>query len=266
MKIIRPKNTLILTKNKKPEKGLLLRIKKTGGRGSDGRITTRHIGGGLRKLYRLVDFGQSKQNIKAEVLSLEYDPNRTAFISLVKYEDGEKRYILAPKGLNVGDIIETGEKVEASIGSRMQLKNIKEGTEVYNIAIEPEKKGILARSAGSNAVVMAHDEGYTLLKMPSSEIRKVKSECYASIGIVSNHEHKFMEWGKAGKSRRMGRRPTVRGSAMNPVDHPHGGGEGRAPIGLKYPKTPWGKHALGVKTRGKKWSSKLIVKRRKSNK
>ncbi|MDD4358661.1 MAG: 50S ribosomal protein L2, partial [Candidatus Pacebacteria bacterium] len=185
MKIIRPKNTLILTKGKKPEKGLLLRIKKTGGRGSNGRITTRHIGGGSKKLYRLIDFGQSKQNIKGEVLSLEYDPNRTAFIALIQYGDGEKRYILAPKGLNVGDKIETGENVEAKIGNRMQLKNIPEGTLVYNVSLEPGKKGILARSAGSNAVVMAHDEGYTLLKMPSSEIRKIKSESYASIGIVS---------------------------------------------------------------------------------
>lgn len=266
MKIVRPKNTRVLTKNKKPEKGLLLRIKKTGGRASNGRITIRHRGGGTRKMYRLIDFGQNKQNIKAEVLSLEYDPNRTAFISLIKYEDGEKRYVLAPKNLKVGDIIETGEKVENKIGNRMQLKNISEGTEVFNIAIEPEKKGKLARSAGSNAVVMAHDEEYTLLKMPSSEVRRIKSVCYATVGVVSNPEHKFMEWKTAGRSRRKGRRPTVRGSAMNPVDHPHGGGEGRSPIGLKYPKTPWGKHALGVKTRGKKWSDKLIVKRRKSKK
>lgn len=257
------KTTKILTKKKKPEKSLLLRIKKTGGRGSNGRTTVRHIGGGAKKMYRIIDFGQNKQNIKAEVISIEYDPNRTAFIALVKYEDGEKRYILAPKGLKEGDIVETGEKVEIKIGNRMQLKNIPEGTEVYNIELEPGRKGVLVRSAGSNAVVMAHDEGFTQLKMPSSEIRKVREECYASVGIVSNHDLKFTNWGKAGRMRRKGVRPTVRGSAMNPVDHPHGGGEGRAPIGLKYPKTPWGKHALGVKTRPRnKWSNKLIVKRR----
>lgn len=266
MKTIRPKTTAILTKKKKPEKALLLRMKKTGGRARNGRMTVRHIGGGARKLYRLIDFGENKQNMKAEVLSIEYDPNRTAFIALIKYEDGEKRYILAPKGLNVKDMVETGEKVEVKIGNRMQLKNIPDGTEVYNAELEPGKKGKLARSAGSNAVVMAHDEGYTLLKMPSSEIRKVKKECFASIGIVSNHDCKFINWGKAGRMRRRGKRPAVRGSAMNPCDHPHGGGEGRAPIGLKYPKTPWGKHALGVKTRGRKWSDKLIIKRRKSKK
>lgn len=257
------KSTKILTKNKKPEKGLLIRIKKTGGRDSSGKISVRHIGGGARKMYRLIDFGQNKQNIKAEVKSLEYDPNRTAFIALVEYEDKERRYILAPKGLKAGDKIESGEKVEVSIGNRMKLKNIPDGAEVYNVELEPEKRGKCVRSAGSNAVVMAHDEGYVLLKLPSSEIRKFKDECYASIGVVSNQEHKFMNISNAGRARRMGKRPTVRGSAMNPCDHPHGGGEGRAPIGLKYPKTPWGKHALGVKTRKRnKWSNKLIVKRR----
>lgn len=256
------KSTKILTKNKKPEKSLLLRIKKTGGRGSSGRISVRHIGGGAKKMYRMIDFGQNKQNVFAEVKALEYDPNRTAFIALLEYEDGEKRYVLAPKGMKEGDKIMTGEKVEVNIGNRMQLKNIPDGTQIYNVELEPGKKGKFVRSAGSNAVVMAHDEGYILLKMPSSEIRKVKEACYASIGIVSNHEHKFEKIGNAGRSRRMGIRPTVRGSAMNPCDHPHGGGEGRAGIGLKYPKTPWGKHASGVRTRGQKWSDKLIVKRR----
>jgi len=263
MKTTRQKTTAMLTKNKKPEKSLLLRIKKTGGRSSSGRISVWHIGGGARKIYRMVDFGQNKMNMKAEIMSIEYDPNRTAFIALVKYEDGEKRYVLAPKNIKVGDIVETGEKVEIKNGNRMQLKNIPDGTEIYNVSLEPGKKGVLVRSAGSNAVVMAHDEGFVLLKMPSSELRKVREACFASIGIVSNHDYKFINWGNAGRMRRKGVRPTVRGSAMNPVDHPHGGGEGRAPIGLKYPKTPWGKHALGVKTRGKnKRSDKLIVKRR----
>ncbi len=257
------KGTKILTRNKKPEKKLLVRIKRTGGRDSSGKISVRHIGGGARKMYRLVDFGQGKQDMKAEVKSLEYDPNRTAFIALVEYEDKEKRYILAPKGLKVGDKIETSKKTEVSIGNRMKLKNIPAGTEIYNISLEPEEKGKCVRSAGAKAIVMAHDEGFTLLKMPSSEIRKFKGDCYASIGIVSNQEHRFKKIKKAGTKRRMGKRPAVRGSAMNPCDHPHGGGEGKAPIGLKYPKTPWGKHALGVKTRKKnKWSNKLIVKRR----
>ncbi|MDD2548219.1 MAG: 50S ribosomal protein L2 [Candidatus Pacebacteria bacterium] len=253
----------ILTKNKKPEKSLLLRIKRTGGRDSSGKISVRHIGGGARKMYRIVDFGQDKKNIKAKVEALEYDPNRTAFIALIKYADNEKRYILAPKGLEVGDEIEVGDKTEVKIGNRMKLKNIPDGEEVHNIELEPGRKGKCVRSAGAKAVVMAHDEGYVLLKMPSSEIRKFKESSYASIGAVSNPEHKFTKIGKAGRARNMGKRPSVRGSAMNPCDHPHGGGEGRAPIGLKYPKTPWGKHALGVRTRKKnKWSNKLIVKRR----
>lgn len=263
MKVARPKNTKVLTRNKKPEKGLLLRIKKTGGRDSSGRISIRHRGGGSRKLYRLVDFGQNR-NAKAEVVSIEYDPNRTAFIACVEYEDKKRAYVLAPKKIKVGDKIECGEKLENKAGNRMKLKNIKDGIEVFNIEVNPGKGGKLARSAGNYATVMAHEGGLVLLKMPSSEIRKVKEDCYATVGIVSNHEHKFMEAGKAGRARLKGKRPHVRGSAMNPVDHPHGGGEGRAGIGMKYPKTPWGKHALGVKTRKKKWSDKLIVTRRKT--
>jgi len=263
MKKLKINNTKILTK-KKPEKKLMVRIKRTGGRGSSGRITVRGIGGGAKKMYRLVDFGQNKKDISAEVIALEYDPNRTAFIALVQYEDGEKRYVLAPKQINVGDKIITGEKVEKKIGNRMQIGNIAEGTDVFNVELETDKGGKIAKSAGSYLTIMAHDEGYTLLKMPSSEIRKVRSNCYATVGVVSNSEHRFINWEKAGKTRRKGRRPHVRGSAMNPCDHPHGGGEGKAPIGLKHPKTPWGKCALGVKTRKKKWSSKLIVKRRKT--
>lgn len=263
MKRAKINNTKILTK-KKAEKSLTLRIKKTGGRNSAGRISIRGRGGGLRKMYRLVDFGQSKKDIIAEVIALEYDPNRTAFIALVQYEDGEKKYVLAPKGLKVGDKIVTKEKAENKLGNRMQLENIPEGTDVFNVELEKDRGGKIAKSAGSYVTIMAHDEGFTLLKMPSSEIRKVKSECFATVGTVSNSEHRFINWEKAGKTRRKGRRPHVRGSAMNPVDHPHGGGEGRAPIGMKHPKTPWGKPALGVKTRKKKWSDKLIVKRRKT--
>ena len=265
MKVKRLKNTRVLTKGKKPEKSLLKRIKRTGGRSSSGRISVRHIGGGARKLYRMIDFGQDKQGMKATVMSLEYDPNRNAFISLVQYVDGEKRYIITPKNLKEGDEIETGNKVENKTGNRMEIGNIPEGTDVYNIELEPGKGAKIVRSAGASATIMTHEGGYTLLKMPSSEIRKVKSACYANVGVVSNAEYRFIEWGSAGKARRLGRRPTVRGSAMNPVDHPHGGGEGKAGIGMKYPKTPWGKHASGVKTRKKrKDSDKLIVKRRKT--
>ena len=243
----------------------MVRIKKCGGRGRNGRITTRHQGGGARKLYRLVDFKQDKINIPAEVLSLEYDPNRTGFIALIKYEDGEKRYILAPQGLKVGDKIIAAEKAEAKVGNRMCLKNIPEGLMVYNIELEPGKGGKLARSAGTGSIILKYDQesGYCNLKMPSSEVRKIKGECFATIGSVSNEEYRFIRWEKAGKSRKKGIRPHVRGIAMNPCDHPHGGGECGAPIGLPYPKTPWGKHALGVKTRKKnKWTNKLIIQRR----
>jgi large subunit ribosomal protein L2 len=256
-------NLKVLTKNKKPEKNLLVRIKRTGGRGSNGRITTWQTGGGARKLYRLVDFKQTKKDIPAEVIALEYDPNRTAFIALIKYEDGEKRYIIAPHGLKVGTKIITAEKAEPEIGNRMKLKNIPEGSMIYNIELECDMGAKLARSAGSCAVLLNRDAGYAQIKMPSSEIRKISEECYASLGSVSNPEHRFIRWEKAGKSRRKGIRPHVRGSAMNPCDHPHGGGECGSPIGMAYPKTPWGKHALGVKTRNKrKWTSKLIVQRR----
>lgn len=266
MKKVKLNPTKILTR-KKPEKKLLVRIKKTGGRSSSGRISVRHRGGGLRKMYRLVDFKQlDKKDIVAEVVSLEYDPNRTAFIALIQYIDNEKRYILAPEGLRVGDKILASEKAELKTGNRLPLSKITEGIEIHNIELEPERGGRIVKSAGSKAVILSHEGRYCFVKMPSTELRKIPQNCWASIGSVSNTEHRFIDWKKAGKSRRKGRRPSVRGSAMNPVDHPHGGGEGRSPIGLKHPKTPWGKPALGVKTRKKKWTDKLIVKRRNRKK
>ncbi len=259
-----------LTK-KKAEKRLLKYIRRSVGRSkASGRITVRHKGGGVKKLYRIIEFSQSTMDLAAKVIALEYDPNRTAFIALIEYipvganKNGQKQYIIAPQDLKVGDQIIFSKKTDLRPGNRMQLKNIPVGTNVYNIEIEPSRGGIMVRSAGSSAQVLAQENGYTSLKMPSTEIRKVKDECFATVGIVSNPENRFYRVGKAGKSRLKGRRPHVRGTAMNPVDHPHGGGEGRQPIGLKYPKTPWGRHALGVKTRNKKkWTSKLIIQRRK---
>ncbi len=253
-----------LTK-KKPEANLLKRIVKKAGRGYGGRITVRHRGGGHKKKYRLIDFRRfDKDRIVGRVAALEYDPNRSAFIALVVYSDGEKRYILAPHGLKVNDQVVCREKAAIKKGNRMRLKNILLGTEVYNIELQPQKGGQMIRSAGSSAKVMAHEGGYTHLKLSSGEVRMVRDNCFASIGQLSNPEHSMVVIGKAGRSRWMGKRPTVRGSAMNPVDHPHGGGENRQPIGLrKGPKTPWGKLAYGVKTRKKKKkSSKLILKRR----
>ncbi len=252
----------ILSK-KEPEKRLLSPLKKKGGRSNSGRITVRHRGGGAKRLYRIIDFGQEKIDQSAEIKAIEYDPNRTSFICLLQYQDNKKRYRICPDQLKVGDIITCKEKAEIKTGNRMKLKNIPVGTSVYNIELEPGQGGKLARSAGATAKVMAQEGKYTHLAFPSSEERKVLKECYASIGQVSFPEHRFIKLKKAGNKRLKGRRPTVRGSAMNPVDHPHGGGEGRSPIGLKHPKTPWGKPALGVKTRKKKkWTSKLILKRR----
>ncbi len=262
--------TKILTK-KKPEKGLLLSLKKKAGRNKSGRITVRHHGGGAKRLYRIVDFGQEKIDIPAKVIALEYDPYRTAFIALLEYENGEKRYRLAAHKMKIGDKIITSEKTEIKPGNRMKLKNIPVGTMVYNIELKPGKGGQIVRSAGTAAKVLAQEEtekgGYVNLKMPSTEIRTVLGECYATIGSVSYPEWRYKVIGKAGSNRLRGIRPSVRGKAMNPVDHPHGGGEGRTSIGLKYPKTPWGKHALGVKTRKKKKkSSKYILHRRKKKK
>ena len=238
------------------------------GRNNNGHITTRHKGGGHKHHYRVVDFKRNdKDGIPAKVERLEYDPNRTAFIALIEYTDGVKQYIVAPQQLKVGDSIVFSEKAPLTAGNRMKLKNILVGTSVYNVELEPGRGGILIRSAGSAAQVLAHEGSFVTLKMPSSEIRKVKAECFATVGIVSNPENRFYRVGKAGKSRLKGKRPHVRGSAMNPVDHPHGGGEGRQPIGLKHPKTPWGLPALGVKTRyKKKWTNKYIVSRRKKKK
>jgi large subunit ribosomal protein L2 len=254
----------LLTK-KRAEKSLLKYVRRSVGRSkASGRITVRHKGGGVKKMYRMVEFAQTNMDMPAKVIALEYDPNRTAFIALIEYTDTTKQYIITPQGLKVGDSIIFSEKAPLTVGNRTKLKNISVGTNVYNIELQPGKGGILVRSAGSAAQVLAQEHGYTNLKMPSSEVRKVSGECFATIGMVSNPENRFYTVGKAGKSRLKGRRPHVRGSAMNPVDHPHGGGEGRQPIGLKHPKTPWGKPALGVKTRNKKkWTNKYIISRRK---
>lgn len=239
-------------------------LKNRAGRARSGRITVRHRGGGVKRIYRIVDFGQEKLGMPAKVIALEYDPYRTAFLSLLEYQDGEKRYILAPKDLKVGDEIICAEKVEIKIGNRIKLKNIPVGTQVFNIELEPGKGGKLAKGAGTAAKVLAQEAGLVHLTLPSGEIRKVSQECFATIGQVSHPEKRFQIIGKAGRVRLKGFRPTVRGTAMNPCDHPHGGGEGKTPIGLKGPKTPWGKPARGVKTRRKKkWTEKFIIKRRK---
>ncbi len=253
----------IFTKTE-PEKKLTKYIKKKAGRSTQtGQITVRHRGGGVKRLYRIIDFDQEKMGIEGKVVALEYDPNRTAYIMLVEYEDGEKRYRLAPDGIKVGEKIICAEKAEIKIGNRMKLKEIPVGTQVFNIELMPGKGGKMVRAAGTSAKILGQEEKYTILEMPSKEVRKVFSECFATIGRVSNPGHIFEDIGKAGRRRLKGWRPTVRGSAMNAVDHPHGGGKGKAPIGLPYPKTPWGKPALGVKTRKKKWTDKLIIKRRK---
>lgn len=251
----------ILSK-KKPEKHLLAPLKERGGRSSSGRISVRHRGGGAKKRYRIVDFGEEKMGVKGKIIAIEYDPNRTAFLALVEYEDGDRRYILAPSGIQEGDEIICAEEVEIQIGNRMKLSNIPTATEVYNIELEPNQGGKMCRSAGASAKVLTQEDKYTHLKMPSGEIRKVLNRCFASIGQVSHVQHRFEEKGKAGATRWRGKRPSVRGTAMSPPDHPHAGGTGKSPVGLPYPKTPWGKPARGVKTRKKKWTDKLIIKRR----
>ena len=246
-----------------PEKSLLEPIKKTAGRNSYGRITVRHIGGGNRKKYRVIDFKRDKRGMNAEVKTLEYDPNRSAFIALVQYEDGEKRYIIAPDGLKVGDTVRAGSDADIKPGNALALGDIPVGTVIHNIELYPGKGGQLVRSAGNMAQLMAKENGYALLRLPSGELRNVSQLCYASIGTVSNLDHENVNRGKAGKTRHLGIRPTVRGSVMNPNDHPHGGGEGKAPVGRPGPCTPWGKPALGYKTRAKKnRSDKFIVRRR----
>ncbi len=246
-----------------PEKSLLEPVKKTAGRNSYGRITVRHIGGGNRKKYRVIDFKRDKRGMNATVLTLEYDPNRSAFIALVQYEDSEKRYIIAPDGLKVGDTVRAGADADIKPGNALPLENIPVGTFIYNIELYPGKGGQLVRSAGNTAQLMAKENGYALLRLPSGELRNVQASCYASIGTVSNLDHENVNRGKAGKTRHLGIRPTVRGSVMNPNDHPHGGGEGKSPVGRPGPVTPWGKPALGYKTRSlKKASNKFIVRRR----
>ena len=248
----------------KPEKSLVVKLKKTAGRNSYGRITVRHIGGGNKTKYRVIDFKRNKDGMNATVIGIEYDPNRSANIALINYIDGEKRYILAPKGLTVGSKIISGEKVDILVGNNLALANIPEGTLIHNIEMLPGKGGQLVRSAGSSAQVLGTEGKYTLIRLTSGEVRKLLSTCRATVGEVGNADHELVNLGKAGRTRHMGIKPTVRGSVMNPNDHPHGGGEGRAPIGRKGPVTPWGKPALGYKTRkNKKSSTKLIVRGRK---
>lgn len=246
-----------------PEKKLTAHLVKTGGRNNQGVITTRHIGGGHKRRYRIIDFRRNKDGLSATIKAVEYDPNRNARILLAVYRDGEKRYILAPKGVNVGDHIESGEKVDIKPGNCLPIKNIPEGTFVHNIELLPGKGGQLCRAAGTGAQILGHEEKHTTLRLASGETRKILNDCRATIGTVGNEDHALIKKGKAGKTRWLGTRPTVRGSAMNPVDHPHGGGEGKCPIGRDAPRTPWGKRALGVKTRkSKKASSRLIIRRR----
>ena len=247
-----------------PEKSLLVSLKKNGGRNNQGRITLRHRGGGAKRKYRLIDFKRNKDGVVGTVASIEYDPNRTANIALINYADGEKRYIIAPKGLKVGDKVESGAKTDIKVGNSLELGNIPEGTLVHNIELKAGKGGQIVRSAGSSAQILGSEGRYTLIRLTSGEVRKVLSTCRATIGEVGNADHELVNLGKAGRKRHMGIKPHVRGSVMNPNDHPHGGGEGRTPVGHKGPVTPWGKPALGYKTRSnKKQSDKLIVRRRK---
>ena len=247
-----------------PEKSLLVTLKKNGGRNNQGRITLRHRGGGAKRKYRIIDFKRDKDGVVGTVATIEYDPNRTANIALINYADGEKRYIIAPKGLKVGDKVESGVTTDIKVGNSLELGNIPEGTMVHNVELKAGKGGQIARTAGSSVQILGREGKYTLLRLTSGEVRKVLSNCRATIGEVGNADHELVNIGKAGRKRHMGIRPTVRGSVMNPNDHPHGGGEGRTPVGRKGPVTPWGKPALGYKTRkNKKASDKLIVRRRK---
>ena len=245
-----------------PEKSLLATKKKNAGRNSYGRITVRHKGGGNRQKYRVIDFNRDKDGIPAKVATIEYDPNRTAYIALLHYADGEKRYILAPNGLAVGDTVMSGRETEIKVGNALPLEVIPVGSIVHNIELLPNRGGKVARSAGNSAQLMAKEGKYATLRMPSGEMRKVLLTCRATIGEIGNLDHELVKIGKAGRTRHMGIRPTVRGVVMNPVDHPHGGGEGKSPVGLPAPQTPWGKPALGLKTRKKKnATNKLMVKR-----
>lgn len=248
---------------KEPEKSLLVPLKKNAGRNAQGKITIRHRGGGQKRKYRLIDFKRDKDHVPAKVSSIEYDPNRTANIALLVYADGEKRYILAPNKLNVGDTVVSGEGADIKVGNALQLKHIPVGTVIHNIELKPGKGGQLARAAGNSAQLMAKEDKYAQVRLPSGEVRLVAINCKATIGQVGNLDHENITIGKAGRKRHMGIKPTVRGSVMNPNDHPHGGGEGRSPIGRPTPVTPWGKPTIGYKTRKKnKASDKFIVKRR----
>ena len=251
----------------KPEKTLLESQSHTAGRNSYGHITVRHRGGGHKQKYRIIDFKRNKDNAKAVVKAIEYDPNRTANIALLHYTDGIKAYILAPRGLKVGDIVESGDSVDIKPGNALALKNIPSGTSIHNIELKSGKGGQLVRSAGTSAQVLGVDGDYTLVRLQSGEVRKILSSCRATIGVVGNEQHSLIQLGKAGRKRWLGKRPQSRGSVMNPNDHPHGGGEGKAPVGRPQPMTPWGKKARGIKTRDtKKASEKLIIRHRKGSK
>lgn len=246
-----------------PEKSLLVSLKKNGGRNAQGKITVRHQGGGAKRKYRLIDFKRNKDGVPAKVASIEYDPNRTAYIALVVYTDGDKRYIIAPVGLKVGDVVVSGVDADIKPGNTLPMKNIPVGSIVHNVELAPGKGAQLVRAAGSSAQLMAKEGKYATLRLPSGEMRYVRIECRATIGTVSNLTNDIVNIGKAGRKRHMGVRPTVRGSVMNPCDHPHGGGEGKSPVGRPSPVTPWGKPALGYKTRKtKKYSDRLIIKKR----
>jgi large subunit ribosomal protein L2 len=248
---------------KKPEKKLTESLRgKSGGRNNQGRITVRSRGGGARRLYRIIDWKRNKVGVPGKVTAIEYDPNRTARIALIQYADGEKRYILAPNGLAVGAVITSGPDSDVRVGNSLPLASMPTGTQVHNIELTPGRGGQMVRSAGVSAQLMAKEGDYALLRLPSGEMRRVRIECAATIGQVSNVEHSLVKLGKAGRTRHRGRRPEVRGAVMNPRDHPHGGGEGRAPVGMPGPKTPWGKPTLGYRTRNNKRTDKLIVRRR----
>ncbi len=249
---------------KAPEKSLTVTKKKTNGRNNQGKITVRHRGGGVKRKYRLIDFKRRKDGVTAIVTAIEYDPNRSANIALITYKDGEKAYIIAPKGLTVGTVIESGENVDIKVGNALPIMNIPVGTVIHNIELKPGKGASLARSAGASAQILGREEKYVLIRLASGETRRILGTCRATIGVVGNEDYSLVKIGKAGRTRHKGFRPTVRGSVMNPNDHPHGGGEGRAPVGHAGPMTPWGKPALGYKTRkNKKQSDKYIVTRRK---
>ena len=247
-----------------PEKSLVVTKKKTDGRNNQGKITVRHRGGGVKRKYRLIDFKRVKDGITAIVSSIEYDPNRSSNIALLSYKDGEKAYILAPKGLQVGDIVESGENVDIKVGNTLPIANIPVGTVIHNVELKPGKGGQLVRSAGTGAQILGREDKYVLIRLSSGETRKILGTCRATVGTIGNEDYSLVKVGTAGRTRHKGIKPTVRGSVMNPNDHPHGGGEGRAPIGRSGPMTPWGKPALGLKTRkNKKESNKYIVTRRK---